>query len=81
MLSCLRMNVEETLNEFQTLLDSAWTQERSLGSLTSSYMYDYKVLERGIKDMVSRKVSDADADTMFEQHNDDTSRWYAEPFL
>ena len=75
MLSRLRMNVEETLEEFQTLLDSIWSLERFHTRLYLPIHYDYKVLEREIKNIVSRKVPDANADTTFKQHNDDTSRW------
>ena len=81
MLSRLRMSVTEILEEFQNLLDCFWSEALTRVSrlrslvLRARYKYNYKVVEREIKDMISRKVPDANADTIFRQRNDNTSRW------
>ena len=61
MLSRLRMDMDKILRDFQNLLECAWDSSMPKGRL------NHKHFEWGVKDMVSRNVPDANADTVFVQ--------------
>ena len=86
MLGRLRLTVAECLEDFLILLDKVWSHPRifsirapilSRVGLKSSLgdKYDYKVLERELKDLVKRRGPDGNEDTTFRQQNEDTCRW------
>lgn len=79
MLSRLRMNVEECLEEFQTMLDNVWSQRRTFSIRSYTFMprekYSHEALERALKDMVKRKNPDGNKDATFRQQNEDMCRW------
>ena len=80
MLSRLRMNIEECLEDFQTLLDTVWSKPRFfyIRPLTSwtGEKYSHRTLELALKDMVKRRTPDGENAT-FRQQNQGTCRWYA----
>ena len=64
MLSRLRMNIEECLEDFQTLLDNVWSKRRFfyIRPLTpwTGEKYSYGTLELALKDMVKRRTPDGE---------------------
>ena len=79
MLSRLRMSVDQCLDEFQNLIDIVWGPRRTFSIRTAPFYprekYDYKMLERGLKDMVGRRLPDGNGDAAFRQQNEDACRW------
>ena len=79
MLSRLRMNVEECLDEFQTLLDNVWSQHQTFSIRSYTFWprekYSHEALELALKDMVKRKNPDGNEDATFRQQNEDMCRW------
>ena len=79
MLSRLRMNVEECLEDFQTLLDKVWSQRRFFHSRSPTFWlrekYANGTLEHAIKDMVERRSPDGNENTTLGQQNEDICRW------
>lgn len=86
MLGRLRLTVAECLEDFLILLDKVWSHPRifsirvpilSRVGLKSRLgdRYEYRVLERELKDLVKRRGPDGNEDITFIQENEDTCRW------
>lgn len=73
------MNVEQTLDDFETLLDNVWGHPRILSFGASTFWprakYAPETLWRAFGEIVRRRSPEGRDAMTFRQQNEDTCRW------